>query len=389
MKMNRRQQELALHIYDNPGCELLYDMQSYFHKKKGWHPNTVKKYYNILKESEHIKEIENRLYFNDEFIELYPKIMGKRLNEEIGKKEEGEQLKKNLEQKKELYSLFYEDDIISAKIHHNTEINIEPEDFFILPGEFRDIFYELIYSLLIECFFNNPYNWHKLNKPKDLNFTITINTNWSNDESIFEKLKKNRDRCMNDGKLYPFGRSFFHKWLKEESRNLILKGKTVKELYDIGWANEQRENNDLEGKKKFVKLIGDNINLVENIHKYLDSLKEKFSKTTKIPYFGSISIEEFEKSFDYKTKKLNLLELKNNYENGIIITKSKYDYIEWIPYIKKPRFAIKKGRSSFIMNDQALITNITRESKFSAWSNLLEYIKKRFNMKELPNFSYY
>ena len=85
MKINRRQQEIALYIYKNPGCKLQYDMQAYY-RNQGWHQDTVKKYFNLLKESSHIKVIDEGFYFVEDFIDLYQNIIEENRREELYKR---------------------------------------------------------------------------------------------------------------------------------------------------------------------------------------------------------------------------------------------------------------------------------------------------------------
>lgn len=390
MEINRKQEDMALYVYNNPGCWLKYGgMQTYFHKEKQWHPNTIKKYYKQLIDSGHIKIIDNKLYFNGEFIELYPKI-----KEEIHKKEIEEKKRllseqENLKRKRELNSLFFNDDIISAKLRNLTQIEVKPTEFPILPKEFREIFFEFIHSLLIECFFNNPYNWHIIKKSEDLDFTITIKAHWSRDKVIFNRLEKNRDQCIKDGILYAFGRSIFQSWLDKESRNTILKGKTVEDLYNIGWGIEWRRKNQEEQKKYFKEekdhcrtLIKDNLVLVESVHNYIQKLKSIYPKHTKIPHHGfdQFTLEDFEKSFDYETRKESLTKLENLLIDDSIIAKFKYNFVEWCPLIKKPRLNTRKQDYKF-GSWQTLLERLQGDT-LSNWAYMLGDVKDRFNMQD-------
>jgi len=389
MSIHRKQEDMAFYVFNNPGCQLRYGMQVHFHKEEGWHYNTIKKYYNQLIDSGHIKKINNELYFNDEFIELYPKIKEERLKEKLEKKKRLLSEEESLNRKKQLNSLFFNDDIISAKIRDLSEVKIKPSEFFILPEEFRETFYEFIHSLLIECFYNNPYNWHIIKKPEDLDFTITIKAHWSKDDEIFNRLEKNREQCIKDGNLHTFGRSIFRSWLDKESRNTILKGKTVEELYNIGWAKERRRKDNEDLKKYFVEekdhcksLIKDNLVLVENVHNYIQKLKNVYPTHTKIPHHTLDStLVDFEKSFDYESRKESLTELENLLINGSIIAKFKYNFVEWCPYIKKPRLNTRKQDYKF-KNWQFLLERL-QANTLSDWGYVLEKVKDRFNMQDL------
>lgn len=381
MKINRRQQEIALYIYKHPGCKLQYDMQAYFHREKGYHQDTIKKYHNLLMESGHIKVINEGFYFAEDYIDFYPNIIEEKHKEKIEKREEQRKIEEGIAHNKELYQLFFEDDIIASKILNNTDIKISPEGFFILPERFKKVFNDLIYSILIECFYNNPYNWHIIKKPENLDFTIKINTHWSNSDEIFSKLKKNINKCVEDGVLHPFGRSRFYEWLDTESRKNIIQGKEIEELYKLGWATEQMYKKDDE-KDHCCNLIGEDLSLVEDVHNYFIKLKETYAKSTKIPRLENITIEEFEESFDYEKRKENLKELENNIKNNIIIAKSEYETIGWYPYIKKPKLEVREKSHRYKYNVEFSVRNI-RSFNLHAWGSIIEFIQRRFNMQEI------
>ncbi len=389
MNITRKQEDMAFYVFNNPGCKLQYGMQAYLHKEKGWHYNTIKKYYKQLINSNHIKIIHDELYFNDEFIELYPKIEEERAKEEKEKLKRRLVRKESLNRKKELNSLLFNDDITSAKMRHLTKVEIQPSEFYILPEEFREVFNELIHSLLFECFFNNPYNWHIIKKPEDLDFTITIKAHWSKDNAIFDRLEKNKNRCIEDGVLHAFGRSIFQSWLDKDLRSTILKGKTVEELYDIGWAKERRRK-DNERENKYFKeekehcrtLIKDNLVLVESVHSYIQKLKNVYPTLTKIPYYTlNISLLDFEESFDYESRKKSLTDLEKLLIEGGIIAKFKYNFVEWCPYIKKPRLNTRKQDYKF-KSWQDLRERL-QDDTLSGWSHVLESVRERFNILDL------
>lgn len=298
------------------------------------------------------KELPDEFIFNEESLHCYNELREKIKNQK-------EQFNKFIEEKKELYNLFLDDEHLFNIIFQNTKIEINPQNKFVFPDEFGEIFHELIYSLLIECFFNNPYNWNIIKSSKDLDFTITIQTNWSKVKYLFERLKQNKKQCFKEKNLFPFGKSLFNIWLDDKSRKSLLKKFTEKELRIFGKGSTNDADSKQEKENHCLELIKENLENLENDYK---SFKYAFKK------------------FNLDIRKKNLEKLKEEIKTGKITPKKLYTQIEWYPYIQKPYFQF---RSIFLKSEAFQISDyylLKKKYRIIEEKNFFDWLK---NQKEL------
>jgi len=139
-----------------------------------------------------------------------------------------------------MLEFYLDDSILRRVINKNTQIEILSKvKTFYFSDEMSNLFHDLIHSILIECFFNNPDHWFDIKEPMDLDFNIKIKANWSNDHGLFNRLLDRKKKNLKENYLYPFGNSVFHKWADENKREELLKNKTEEDLFNKAFTEDQ------------------------------------------------------------------------------------------------------------------------------------------------------
>lgn len=273
----------------------------------------------------HSERMYNKKSYPEEF-EVNPKVFS--LHPKLWKKRKIDIIK-DVEVKFGYFPSEYFDNMI----WNNTQLFLDSKkDQLLQAGPFGFTFSSLVFSLMIECFFNNPQNWFLIKNPEDLDFQITIKANWSKDKEIFKVLMKHKKKCFEDGVLYPIASSRFSTWLSGEDREEILKGKTEEEIYHIANSKMQQLNKfgeKQDQKRKMAKPI-----LLEIVDKELEHLKEKrkqyLEKEKKHP--------KKEEILERNQEKINnLIDLRNNIQKEYLdcFDSSYFEKIAW--FGTKPR----------------------------------------------------
>lgn len=263
MKESNKDNIIIKYIYENEGCNKTEMNQDLTHKysrdgtqeiiRKEMSQKTLRNRLNWLLRMNHIIKIDGEHWLNKEKLALYPDIWNKR-------KIEFESYVKARGKFTEMLELYEDDDILKRAIKKHTKIDImsKKDQNFYFSNEMHDLFNNFVYSLLIECFLNNPDHWHKLKKPEDLEFKININANWSKDPGILKKLNDRKIKCFKDSYLYPFGLSTFHKWgleNNEHNRKTRLVKKTEEDLFNKGFTEDRLRQEDIEISKQKIRRL--------------------------------------------------------------------------------------------------------------------------------------
>ena len=168
-------------------------------------------------------------------------------------------------------------------MHLHTDVFItkssDSKDFY-----FSDLqvckFNQLIFSMLYDAFLNNYNHWFTFEKPADLDFTITIKTNWSKDPLLLEVFKKLRDLELQEKHLWPTLNRISNMYYKEDQRK--LEHDNIKTFYATAvFENNEREKLDfLDEEKRIAEFKKSNkLKEIEKIYrKKSEPIKKKVKK---------------------------------------------------------------------------------------------------------------
>ncbi len=171
-----------------------------------------------------------------------------------------------------------DDDILRRAVNKHTKIEILSQaKTFHFSDEMDDLFHDFIYSILIECFFNNPDHWYEIKEAMDLDFKIEVKANWSKDPEIFNRLLNRKNKNLKDNYLHPFAYSVFHNWANEDKRKEILKNKTEQDLFNKVFTEDQLRKERIERYKQKVRRL-------KPI--YLAQLEKEFEKIKSGNYYN-------------------------------------------------------------------------------------------------------
>ena len=136
-----------------------------------------------------------------------------------------------LEQLKSETKKFFESVITSIKF------STIPENKIILAEKYRDLYDNLVFTLINECFICNPFNWDIINNPEDLDFTIKIDIKLSDNKNIFERFKRIKEVCIYNKNLHSFEYNYGPVLDKDFRADILNKLPTLTELRMLGIGN--------------------------------------------------------------------------------------------------------------------------------------------------------
>ena len=244
------------YIHENPNCskrDLNRDLAHVYTSSqqflKEMTRTTLNRGLEWLVDSDHIIENNGNYRVNPGKLELYPEIWNK-------KQMELKNYKIDRDKHNEMLQFYVDDDILKRAINKHTKIEIlSKETNFNFSNEMNDLFNDFIYSILIECFLNNPDNWLSIKKPEDLQFKINIEANWNKDSEILKKLNERKEKSLRDNYLYPFGWTRFNRWGNENNepiRKERIANKTEEDLFNKAFTENQLRKEEIEKYKQKV-----------------------------------------------------------------------------------------------------------------------------------------
>ncbi len=247
------------YIHENPNCtkrdlnrDLAHDYTDEPRIMKEMTRTTLNRGLEWLVMHDHLFERNGLYRVNNElsgFRKLYPDIWNK-------KQMELENYGKDKKRHYEMLQFYVDDDILKRAIKKHTKIEIlSKETNFNFSNEMNDLFNDFVYSILIECFLNNPDNWLNIKKPEDLQFKIKIEANWNKDPEILKRLNERKEKSLRDNYLYPFGWTKFNRWGNENNepiRKERIANKTEEDLFNKAFTENQIRKEEIEKYKQKV-----------------------------------------------------------------------------------------------------------------------------------------
>ena len=210
---------------------------------------TVNRGLEWLVNHDHIIKSNGNYRVNPDKLKLYPEIWNK-------KQMELKNYKIDRDKQHEMLRFYVDDDILKRAINSYTKIEILSKGTnFYFSDETNELFNDFIYSILIECFLNNPDHWLTIKKPEDLQFKINIEANWNEDPEILKRLIKRKEKSLRDNYLYPFGWSKFHRWGNENNeptRKERIANKTEEDLFNKAFTENQLRKEKIDKYKQKV-----------------------------------------------------------------------------------------------------------------------------------------
>jgi len=202
-----------------------------------------------LVDHNHIIESNGNYKVNPDKLKLYPEIWNK-------KQMELKNYKIDKDKHYEMLKFYVDDDILKRAINNHTKIEIlSKETSFYFSDAMNELFNDFVYSILIECFLNNPDHWLTIKKPEDLQFKINIEANWDEDPEILKRLIKRKEKSLKENYLFPFGWSKFHRWSNENNepiRKERIAKKTEEDLFNRAFTENQLRKERIEKYKQKV-----------------------------------------------------------------------------------------------------------------------------------------
>ncbi len=154
--------------------------------------------------------------------------------------------------------------IKNYEVEIDQELNTKP---FYLSNKMGRKFYQLIDSIIYDCFINNPDLWYCFENPEDLSFTIKIEFNEFHDPNLFEYFKRLREfeleeKYLNDNYTNPLS-----SWILDKKERQLEYDKI--DLY-YAKAKLECEDKPYQNKEEFIEK-----QLDPAINPILKKLKEK------------------------------------------------------------------------------------------------------------------
>jgi len=244
------------YVHENPNCtkrDLNQDLASVYTSSqrflKEMTRTTLNRGLEWLVNNDHLIEINGNYRVNPDKLKLYPEIWNK-------KQMELKDYKINRDKHIEMLQFYVDDDILKRAIKKHTKIEIlSKETNFNFSNLMNDLFNDFIYSMLIECFLNNPDHWLTIKKPEDLQFKINIEANWNEDPEILKRLISRKEKSLKDNYLYPFGWTRFNRWGNENNepnRKERIANKTEEDLFNKAFTENQLRKEKIEKYKQKV-----------------------------------------------------------------------------------------------------------------------------------------
>lgn len=251
LTISTNMRKIMNYIYQHPYCsfkdvlnELDLSRNTLKYYLRGIYDKSTGKYQEpYLMELGHIISTEKEFYgdkayptnylVNQDFLPLYPNLMHKQL---IHLQKINERYEKMINTRKEIYEKDREN---RPFLYKHTSIKIESERKLYFSNERLNYFQEIIMTLLMEVFYNNPDNWFTLQNPKDMDFKLTITGDWSKEPKIFENLMKRKEICLKDEYLYPTVLTSHQRDMGKEEREEVMKGKSEKDHFNRAFTEHK------------------------------------------------------------------------------------------------------------------------------------------------------
>lgn len=247
---------IVQYIFDNLNCtkrdinrDLAHDYETMPRTMKEMTRTTLNRGLEWLIDHNHIIESNGNHRVNPDKLKLYPEIWNK-------KQMELKNYKIDRDKQHEMLRFYVDDDILKRAINNYTKIEILSKGTnFYFSDEMNELFNDFIYSILIECFLNNPDHWLTIKKPEDLQFKINIEANWNEAPEILKRLNERKEKNLRDNYLYPFGWSRFHRWGNENNepiRKERIANKTEEDLFNKAFTENQLRKEKIDKYKQKV-----------------------------------------------------------------------------------------------------------------------------------------
>ncbi len=317
--------DIIEYIYNKPNClksqinkDLARDYDSKEHIRRRYTRKTINENINLLLEEKQIialdsykrgsKEYPDKFRVSEKTLELYPDIRYKEILRLT-------QIKEDYELGK-LRSEISHEDIRNQALLRNVHFDFKSNIKYYFSNEMYSLLERYIYQLLGRCYYNNPDNWKNINKPEDMDFTLTIKVNWSKDTRIFERFKKRREFCLKEQYLQPFSLMGIKSYDRDK-RIEIMKGKDINDHFNKAFSETMLRRENYQTIKQKISQMKPKY--LESIDKELQKVKKNSIKVNALKDLR-LDVEKEYSSF-YKNQ-INLYWYRDN-TVGFISDKSK------------------------------------------------------------------